>query len=91
MVVLASDGLDFDNIKYKWHKTLRKYSQPEIFAVFIGALAECGFLDITSGGSSYKDGSSYPSLTHNNGYAIDTGYIDNTREQQFINSVLFLN
>ncbi|QXP58599.1 hypothetical protein [Olleya sp. HaHaR_3_96] len=91
MIILPNGGLNYSGnntlIKFKWHETLRKYSQPEVFAAFVGALAECGFSDIDSGGSSYKDGSSYPSRTHNNGYAIDTGYLDNTREQQFIDAM----
>lgn len=91
MIILPNGGLNYSGnntlIKFKWHETLRKYSQPEVFAAFVGALAECGFSDIDSGGSSYKDGSRYPSRTHNNGYAIDTGYLDNTREQQFIDAM----
>ena len=45
--------------------------------------------------SSYKDGGSYPSKTHNNGFAIDTGYLlktngalDKTRQQKLINALL---
>ena len=91
MVIMPNIGLNYKNgdtlIKFKWHKTLRRFSQPEVFAAFIGALAECGYSDVNSGGSSYKDGSSYPSLSHNNGYAIDTGYLDNTREQKLINAL----
>ena len=33
-----------------------------------------------SEGSSYKDGSSYPSKTHNNGFAIDTWYFGPNRD-----------
>lgn len=91
MIVMPSNGLNYINkdivVKFKWFETLRKYSQPEVFASFIGALAECGYKDVESGGSSFKDGSSYPSKTHNNGYAIDTNYLDNTREQKLINAL----
>ncbi|RKN21942.1 hypothetical protein D7035_12340 [Aquimarina sp. AD1] len=91
MVKLPYNGLNYKNgdtlIKFVWHQTLRRFSQPEVFAAFIGALAKCGFKDIKSGGSCYEDGSSYPSLSHNNGYAIDTSYIDNTREQKLINAL----
>ncbi len=99
MVVMPNNGLNYKNgeikIKFIWHETLRRFSQPEVFAAFIGALAECGYPDIKSGGSSYKDGSSYPSLSHNNGYAIDTSYLlksngalDKIRQQKFINAML---
>jgi len=99
MVVLPNQGLNYNNtdttIKFSWHETLRKFSQPEIFAAFIGALAENGYSDVTSGGSSYKDGSSYPSVSHNNGFAIDTGYLkktnkkfDKAREQKLISAML---
>ncbi len=81
IVAMPSNGLNYSSkgitIKFSWHETLRKYSQPHVFAAFIGALAECGFTDVKSTGSSYKDGSSYPSKTHNNGYAIDTQYFMN--------------
>ena len=91
MVILPNVGLNYKNgkllVKFVWQGTLRRYSQPEVFAAFLGALAECSYSDMKSGGSSYKDGSSYPSITHNNGYAIDTSYIENSREQKFINAM----
>jgi len=98
MVVMPNSGLNYSNgkliVKFVWHETLRRFSQPEVFAAFIGALAECSYKDIDSGGSSFKDGSSYPSKTHNNGFAIDTGYLlksngklDTTRQQKFITAM----
>ncbi len=60
-------------MKFHFHRTLRKYSNPYYFAAFIGALAEVEF-DVSCGGSCYQDGSAFPSLEHSNGFAIDTGY-----------------
>lgn len=99
MIIMPDGGLNYFKekliIKFVWHETLRRYSQPEVFESFIGALATCSFKDVDSGGSSYKDGSSYPSKTHNNGFAIDTGYLlksngslDTTREQKLITAML---
>ncbi|MCF6350371.1 MAG: hypothetical protein L3J23_05000 [Flavobacteriaceae bacterium] len=67
------------NIKFEFKRTLRKFSSPEIFAAFIGVLAECSYVDVVSEGSSYRNGSSYPSKTHNNGFAIDTWYFGPNR------------
>lgn len=60
-------------MRYKFYRTLREYSNPFYFGAFIGALAELTF-EVSCGGSCYEDGSSFPSLEHNNGFAIDTGY-----------------
>jgi len=60
-------------MKFHFHQTLREYSNPYYFAAFIGVLAEVEF-DVSCGGSCYEDGSSFPSLEHSNGFAIDTGY-----------------
>lgn len=75
-------------IKFVWHETLRIYSNPELYAGFIGALAECSFSTIKCTGSSYKDSSCYPSTTHVNGESIDTTYLSKkTDEQKFINAL----
>lgn len=75
-------------IKFVWHQTLRHYANPELFAGFIGALAECSFGGVECTGSSYKDASCYPSQTHVNGESIDTAYLDKkTDEQKFINAL----
>ncbi|WP_157814144.1 hypothetical protein [Olleya sp. Bg11-27] len=59
MAILPNNGLNYSKskliIKFSWYKTVRKYNQPEVFAAFIGALAECSFKDVTSGGSSFKN------------------------------------
>ncbi|MDO6676596.1 hypothetical protein Q4517_13690 [Tenacibaculum sp. 1_MG-2023] len=75
-------------IKFTFHETLRVYSNPELFAGFLGALAKCGFNDVKSTGSSYEDSSCYPSTTHVNGQSIDTCYLSKkTDEQKFINAL----
>lgn len=50
-------------------------------------MAEVNYKDIHSGGMCEKDGTCFPSTTHNNGQSVDTGYLDNVREQKFINAM----
>jgi len=73
---------------FKFHKTLRVYANPNLFAGFIGALAECSFDEIKCTGSTYEDSSCYPSVSHVNGASIDTAYLDKkTDEQKFIDAL----
>ncbi|WP_338815822.1 hypothetical protein V9L05_24155 (plasmid) [Bernardetia sp. Wsw4-3y2] len=74
-------------VQYKFTKTQRTYCKPELFAGFIGALAEVGYTDIVSGGMCEEDATCYPSTTHINGESVDTNYIDNERQQKFINAM----
>lgn len=61
------------HIELIWSNTMRRYTSPENFAAFIGALAECGFT-VRSAGTAFKDGTGYPSVTHVNGASIDVSY-----------------
>jgi len=75
-------------IKFKFHETLRTYSNPELFAGFIGALADSSFSTIECTGSSYEDSSCYPSTSHVNGQSIDTTYLNKkTDQQKFIDAL----
>lgn len=71
------------SIEFEYVGTRRFYCKPEVVAVFIGALVEVGaYTDaattidfiIKSTGSCFEDGTSFPSVEHNNGNAIDTKY-----------------
>lgn len=61
--------------------TQRRYTSPGHLACFIGALAKVG-TRITTTGSCFKEGSSFPSTAHNNGKSIDTIYLSNRSMQQ---------
>jgi predicted chitinase len=75
-------------IKYTFTGTRRRYTGRDYLAVFIGALAECGFSDIQTGGSCFKEASCFPSFEHVNGVSIDTNYVSHAREQKFINALM---
>jgi len=60
-------------INLVFYKTERKYINPDLFAGFLGAIAEVGF-QIYSTGSSFITGSSFPSISHVNGLSIDVRY-----------------
>ena len=61
-------------IKCELTETFRKYTNPDIMAGFIGALAEIKE-NILVTGSAYEQGSCFPSALHINGQSIDTKYI----------------
>ena len=61
-------------IKCVLRETYRKYTNPDIMAGLIGALAEIKE-NIIITGSSYEQGSCFPSALHINGQSIDTKYI----------------
>ena len=89
-LVKMPDLLDYNEdgivIKYSFTKTKRRYTEPGHLAVFIGALAECGFTDVQTTGSCFSEASCFPSVEHVNGKSIDTLYLDDTREQKLINA-----
>jgi len=70
-------------IGYRFQDTERTYTNPEIFAAFIGALAEHG-ITMISGGSSFKEGSCFPSANHVNGASIDINYFYNSNDEKFL-------
>ena len=61
-------------IKCVLRETYRKYTNPDIMAGLIGALAEIKE-NIIITGSAYEQGSCFPSALHINGQSIDTKYI----------------
>lgn len=89
-LVKMPDSLDYSSsgvvIKYAFTQTKRRYTEPAHLAVFIGALAECGFTDVQTTGSCFSEASCFPSVEHVNGKSIDTIYLDDTREQKLINA-----
>ncbi|MFD2907370.1 DUF4280 domain-containing protein [Flavobacterium ardleyense] len=77
-------------IKYKFSNTKRRYTGPNVFAGFLGAIAECSFDDIiTTTGSCFKEGSCFPSAEHVNGRSVDTIYFnDIKKDQAFVDAVI---
>jgi hypothetical protein len=69
---------------FTYSNTRRLYCRPETAAAFIGTLVDVGAFvdtpatgvafDVISTGSCFEDGTSFPSVKHNNGNAIDTLY-----------------
>lgn len=55
--------------------TTREYMNPEAYASLLGALAECGFTDVTFNGSTSADGTGAPSISHINGINADFRYL----------------
>ena len=74
-----------ENIKigYSFHDTQRRYTNPAVFAALIGALAENG-IAFKTGGSSFEEGSCFPSANHANGACIDINYFYNTDDEKFL-------
>lgn len=84
--------IDYQNngiiIKFLFYKTMRRYINPDLLSGFIGALAECNYLDVFSSGSCFNDGTCYPSVSHVNGESIDFLYFDtHDKPQKFINAL----
>ena len=64
------------NITIKlYDNTDREYMNPIAFASLLGAIAECGYEDFQFNGSTSKDGTGAPSVTHYNGIAFDMRYL----------------
>ena len=85
LLVRMPDSLNYtDNaikVSYNFSSTQRRYTSPGHLACFIGALAAIG-TKITTTGSCFKEGSSFPSTAHNNGKSIDTVYLSSRIQQQ---------
>ncbi len=96
-LIKMPDSLDYSKgkiiIKYVFSQTKRRYTSPNVFAGFIGALAECSFAEgITTTGSCFKEGSCFPSAEHVNGRSVDTIYFKNIKkDQSFVDSVVKFN
>ncbi len=77
MVPLPEAGYDYQRgdvkIRFSFVETRRLSTNPDVYAGFLGAIAQTGY-ELVSVGSSFADGSSFPSQEHNNGNAIDTKY-----------------
>ncbi|XZF14366.1 DUF4280 domain-containing protein [Chitinophagaceae bacterium MMS25-I14] len=90
-VIKMPNSLDYSKsgilIKYSFSDTQRRYTCPGALAGFIGALAECGYSDISTTGSCFKEGTCFPSVAHVNGKSIDTKYINKERESKFIEAM----
>ena len=88
IIVKMPDSLDYSKsnivIKYSFSDTQRRFTSPGALAGFIGALAECGYDDIKTTGSCFREGTCFPSVAHVNGKSIDTEYIDRPQEIKFI-------
>lgn len=67
--------------------TDREYINPISFASMIGTVAECGYSDFNFNGSTSKDGTGAPSVTHVNGVAFDFRYLrkDKSGNNLYIN------
>lgn len=67
-------------IAFNYRASRRRYANPDVFAGFIGALAQLNYVhsaaEVISSGFSFQDGSCYPSSTHVNGVACDTMYFN---------------
>ncbi|MCL1942030.1 MAG: DUF4280 domain-containing protein [Candidatus Azobacteroides sp.] len=79
--ILVNMPVDFEKtigtklIKYKTDDTPRNYADPDAFAAFLGALAECSYTDFQFRGFTCKDGIGKPSVSHYNGYNFDMAYL----------------
>lgn len=81
-------------ITFAYHDTRRRSANPDLFAGFLGSLAQLhdhpntiGIL-VLSAGFSYEDGSSYPSSSHVNGNAVDTSYLANLADQNLFVAIM---
>jgi muramidase (phage lysozyme) len=90
-VVRMPDSLNYQKngivIAYTFTNTQRRYTSPGAMAGFIGALAECGYSDIQTTGSCFKEATCFPSVAHINGKSIDTIYMDKDRQKKFIKAL----
>ena len=96
-LIRIPDSVNYVNddviIKYELKETFRKYTNPDVMAGFIGALAEIKENIIVTG-SAYEQGSCFPSALHINGQAIDTKYIKHVnnlsnwdKDREFVNAL----
>ncbi|REC63677.1 hypothetical protein DRF65_02890 [Chryseobacterium pennae] len=92
-LVRMPDTLNYSNgdvrISYIFNKTQRKFTGANAFAGFIGYLARSGY-KVTTSGSCFSEGSSFPSQEHCNGRSVDTFYLGNIiQDQKVIDSAIF--
>ena len=74
-------------VKYSFSGTQRRYTGPNYFAGFLGALAKSG-LSVVTTGSCFKYGSCFPSQFHVNGESVDTSYFwDLKKDQLFVDAM----
>lgn len=92
IIVKIPDPLNYNSgstkINLIFKDTIRKYMGRDHFACLVGALAESGFSQVTSGGAAMQDGTCFPSVSHTNGSSIDVAYFTHTNTQKFINSMI---
>ncbi len=75
-------------ITFGYEDTRRRYANPDLFAAFIGALAQLKTNQatqnafVTSEGFAYEDASCYPSSMHVNGNSVDTHYFSQKGQQE---------
>ncbi|MGX5686506.1 hypothetical protein ACWKWW_18295 [Chryseobacterium cucumeris] len=80
---------DSVSIVYSFSKTQRRYTGADSFAGFIGYLAKSGY-KLTTTGSCFSEGSSFPSQEHCNGRSVDTLYLGIVeQDQKVIDSAMF--
>jgi len=76
-LVKMPDNINYsrDNVSiiYELVGTYRRFTNPDVMAGFIGALAEIK-MKVEVSGSAYEQGSCFPSALHVNGESIDTHY-----------------
>lgn len=80
-------------IRFNYQHTRRRFSNPDLFAGLLGALAQQYYrnnaLVLLSFGLSYEDGSCYPSAEHVNGEAIDVDYFNiHLDDQRLIDALI---
>lgn len=76
-------------IAYSFSKTQRRYTGANAFAGYIGYLAKSGY-KLTTTGSCFSEGSSFPSQEHCNGRSVDTLYLGAVeQDQKVIDSAIF--
>lgn len=76
-------------VKYAFSGTQRRYTGPNYFAGFLGALAKSG-LSVVTTGSCFSEGSCFPSQLHFNGESVDTIYFwDLKKDQKFVDAMIF--
>jgi len=84
-LIRMPDSLDYKKdgiyIAYSFSRTQRRYTGADSFAGFIGYLARSGF-KLTTTGSCFSEGSSFPSQEHCNGRSVDTLYLGVVEQDQ---------
>lgn len=95
-LVRMPDGLNINLgnnilIAFNFTDTQRRYCSPECFAGFMGVLGQFGIAGVRCTGMCFGDATCYPSISHNNGVSVDTGYLtrninrpNNTNQQDLL-------